>query len=375
MSRQRGWALIVLVFWFWCAGMILVAPIIKQNTVQLMDTQMELALDQSENIAIGTASPIRNYINKEVYKRVQKQFIEHLVLNKSSGESYICQDQVTQTEKNGGSLLQQYGMCNPVNIMEGIDGNTNQTLDLLSFAFPNHNVVVDDLYKDGLRQSVAKEAFNTYDYSLRSTYVGQQTLFSGAGERINRYRYMVRADVETHTYMNITNQLVMHFDVVVDETYLPIPFDGSNCDQQVSTSDLVSPPIIINANTNNAMICSDGFDCKPLGVTVTEPGPPAITRYCPYGSPCYAAACGGNDPYCGFGAGQLCNAPNGITRFGCSTPTGNLIFHGDIRPLNIRPTRGCASANTFQNGAIGLDPDGYTFTVTTRLVSVGSTYN
>jgi hypothetical protein len=45
------------------------------------------------------------------------------------------------------------------------------------------------------------------------------------------------------------------------------------------------------------------------------------------------------------------------------------------RSLNIRPTRGCASANTFQNGATGLDPDGYTFTVTTRLVSVGGTYN
>ncbi|MBI4836723.1 MAG: hypothetical protein HY817_05715 [Candidatus Abawacabacteria bacterium] len=351
---------------------MLTAPIIVQNTVQLRDTQLEIALDQAENIAIATASPIRNYINKEVFKRIQHQFIEHLKLNKSQVDTYTCQDQPTPTEKNGGSLLQQYGLCNPVRIMEGLDGDTNQTIDFLSFAYPNHKQKLDDLYKDGLRKSIVEQAQNTYDYSLRSTYVGQQTLFSGAGERFNRYRYMVRADVETHTYHSITNQIVIHFDVVVDEIYYPISFDGGNCDQQITVPpDIPVPPLILNANTENALLCKDGFDCKPVGIEVRDEN--GNLQNCPYGSPCYKEHCG-NDPYCGLRPGQACQIPPGVTRFECPRP-GGVTYFGDIRPLNIRPTRGCVSASTFDSSSTGLDPDGYTFTVTTRLVSLGSTYN
>ncbi|MBI4835880.1 MAG: hypothetical protein HY817_01330, partial [Candidatus Abawacabacteria bacterium] len=204
----------------------------------------------------------------------------------------------------------------------------------------------------------------------------QETLFSGAGERFNRYSYMVRADVETHTYLSITNQIVIHFDVVVDEIYYPTPFDGGNCDQPASVpTDIVGPTFVINAGSENAMICTDGgADCKPVGVKVTDPGPPPVTKNCPYGSQCYKDKCG-VDPYCGFRAGQLCGTNGkGVTRFECPGANG-VTYYGEVRPLNLRPTRGCASASTFDNSATGLDPDGYTFTVTTRLVSIGSTYN
>ncbi len=369
MSRQRGYALIVLVLFFWYLGVVATSQIVLTNTVQLRDTQLEIALDQAENIGIGTASPIRNYINDQVYKRVQNQVIEHLQLNKSTAESYICQDQPTPTEKNGGSLTQQFGLCNPVRIMDGLDGDTNQTLDLLSFAYPNSDKPIDDPYKNNLRLSVVEQAQNKYHYTLRSTFVGQQVLYSGAGERVNRYRYLVRADVETYTYFNVINQLVMHFDVMVDETYYPIPFDGVDCDQPAKLEEnLILPAIVLNAGTEQAMVCTDGITCVPVGV-LDKNG-----EFCPYGKKCYTDICG-RDPFCGIPPGHIrgCVASGKGDAIQCPVPKGTYI--GDVRPFGIRPTRGCASARTNEPDATGLDPDGYTFTVITRLVSIGSTYN
>ncbi|MFY9223801.1 MAG: hypothetical protein WAQ98_14100, partial [Blastocatellia bacterium] len=212
----------------------------------------------------------------------------------------------------------------------------------------------------------------------RTIFVGQDSVGEGV-DKINRYRYLSRADIETRTYFGVRNQMIAQFDVVIEEKYYATPFNGAgdNCDQlgNAEPEPMPGKGIVFTQPDGSTLLCGqDLIDCQPLGVVDKD----GVTH--PYGSKDYEKACG-NDPYCGQalgGAGSINNAncgTNNGSSLECSGLANGATYIGTIKPLNVRVRRGCASISSGQSGATTIDPDGYVFTVVTRLVSIGTTFN
>lgn len=351
INTPRGWALIAAVFFFFILSTAAISNMVVSNTVMLNNTVFEANLGVAENMGLNTASPIRQYIVDEMYYRIQQQLIEHM--NKAGGSSgYICQDALvppTSADPIGGSLNNQFGLCDPVNMFGGMLGDTNQTIDYLQL-YPEHNKTLDDKITDNVRKSIVSQFANKYDYTLRTTYIGQELVQPAVPGlyRTEKYLWSVRADVETQTVGGIKNGMVLYYDVTLTNMFFPTDFPGagSACDQTETTyqcgrqGDDGCGPVIIG------LIGPDG---KPQPVLEIDPDAP---EYQPGdGIPCRDTP---NARYC-----SILGGGTSVTLFG----TG------------IRSQLGCASPRTGVKGATGVDPFGYNFSLAVRLVSIGSTYN
>lgn len=381
-NKPMGYALIIIIVMVFYMSIFFVNPILITTGRQLKDINRYYAKRLSNRMMVTIASPIRHQFTDVIYKRIQQQLIDHLNLNRSRADNYPCQKKLIPTMANGGDLTTQYGICDPESIFDGLDGDTKKSVDFLGFLYPNHKNPIDHPQLDKARLSIIDQFQHEYDYSLRSMFVGEQVLQTGKGlQRINRYRWQARADVELRSYFTQINHYIMYYDIIVDEMYYPTPFNGGggNCDP-LEIGELGNPKgkaIVVTNPDGSTSICGEvGVDCQPLGV-VDEHG----TLH-PYGSEGYTQACG-NDPYCGGSIGNVGynNNPTCTSNTGadltCGFASGTGGWVGSMRPLNFRTKRGCASANTGKPKAgIGqIDPDGYTFVVTSKLVSIGSTFN
>ncbi|MFY9224203.1 MAG: hypothetical protein WAQ98_16145 [Blastocatellia bacterium] len=378
-NKPAGYALIIIIVMVFYMSIFFVNPILITTGRQLKDINRYYAKRLSNRMMITIASPIRHGFTDVIYKRIQQQLIDHLNVNRSAADNYNCQKKLIPTMQNGGDLSMQYGICDPESIFDGLDGDTKQSVDFLGFLYANHKDPINHPQLDKARLSIIDQFQHEYDYSLRSMFVGEQVLRGGRGlQRINRYRWQARADVELRSYFTQINHYIMYYDIIVDETYYSTPFNGAgdNCDGLAAAQP--SEPtkdIVFTQPDGSTMICGQGLaDCQPLGVVDKD----GVLQ--PFGSDPYKAACG-TDPYCGqgaTGAGQInganCGSDAGV-ELTCSGLPNGATFVGSIRPPNFRTRRGCASANTGKIGITTVDPDGYTFTVTTKLVSIGSTFN
>lgn len=388
-NKPNGYAVIILVLMFFYVGFMFVQPIIVTTGRQLRDNNIFYAKRLADRTGFATTSAIRNHITDYIHGKTKQQLIKHLILNRSGQGTYTCQNQLVPTIQNGGNLMSQFGICDPQGLLTGLDGDTNKTVDFLNALYPTHKKQLDDKYMENMRKSLIEQYKNDYDYTLRNTYVGQERLVdTKTGERINRYHFMTRADIETRTYFQIVNHVVAYFDTIVDDKYYPLPFNGTgnNCNslEEPTSDELVVPDLVITQPDGSTVLCGGGVDCQPLGVKVVE-GDPPVEHFFPYGSPEYQDACGTTqfgqpDPYCGQGSagGVNGNSNCGTSQGGdlnCDLGNG-VTYVGYVKSANIRPRRGCVSMRTGQQVGRGeIDPDGYTFTVTTRLVSFGSTFN
>ena len=377
-NKPNGYALLILVLMFFYVGVIFSKPIILSGIRNFRAINIPIAKRMADYKGISVMSPIRHNIANTIHKRVQNQLIQHLAANRSSSDSYPCQNTLVPTMQNGGNLQNQFGICDPTTIFDGLNGDTNKSVPFIDFVYPDHKVKLSDPKMDKLRESIIEQMENNFDYTLRTLFIGQDTLGRGT-DRINRYRWSSRVDIETRTYYGIINQLIAHFDVVVEEKYYGIPFNGGgdNCDQLAAAEpgDPTGKGIVMTNPDGSTSICGDvGVDCQPLGI-VDENG----TLH-PYGSPKYNEACG-KDPYCGGKIGTVGqnNNPTCVSNTGldlnCGFAAGTGGYVGAVKPFNVRVKMGCASINSGNPTATGIDPDGYTFNVVVRLVSIGSTFN
>lgn len=376
-KKRNGYVLIALVFFYWFLGFMLTIDIAIITTKQVRQFTILSARHQSQMIGVSLASPIRNYINGEVKKVVQQQHIEHLAANRSSAETYQCQGSLVATMANGGDLKQQFGLCDPKNLLNGLTGKVNQTVDFLSFLYPNHTTPLADPVEDKRRRNMIAQYENTYQYSLKPFFVSQEPFFEN-GVRHNRYRYLVRAEMESITWFNLTNHMVYNFDVVVEDNYIGTPFNGvgNNCDQiDYPDNPPTGPDLVVINPDGTAIVCDDGVDCQPIGYTDSN----GVTH--PFGSPQYNQACGTlpsgqADPYCTGGLqGSLSTGPctlEGGANYNCPTTNGGF-FNGVLKSSSVRATGGCASINSNKFGRTEPDPDGYTFIVFTRVSTIGNT--
>lgn len=377
-NKPNGYALILAVLFFFYLGIMFTKPIIITNINWFMDINLVKAKRVAEYMGVAVASPVRNYITNTIHPRIQQQYIQHLALNRSSSETYPCQNSLFPTMQNGGDLRNQFGLCDPLSLFDGMNGDTNQSIPFADFLYPNHKTELSDPKLNRLRKSVVEQAENNYDYTLRTIFVGQDSVGEGV-DKVNRYRYLSRADIETRTYFGVRNHMVAQFDVVIEEKYYSTPFNGGgdNCDLlgNAEPEPMPGKGIVFTQPDGSTLLCGqDLIDCQPLGVVDVN----GVLQ--PYGSKDYKKACG-DDPYCGqgaTGAGSINNAncgTNNGSSLECSGLANGSTYIGTIKPLNVRVRRGCASISSGQSGTTTVDPDGYIFTVVTRLVSIGTTFN
>lgn len=388
-SKSNGYALILFVLFCFVLSVTFTKPIVLTAARQYRDTNLEYAKTVSERIGIATASPIREKINSTIYNRIQGKLINHNKLFLSDSDTYNCQGQLVPTKKAGGKLSDVFSLCELSGIFDDLLGDTNQTIDFLGFLYPEHKTPIEDKNSDILRKSIIDQFQNKYDYTLRTIFVGQEILISSAKRKTDRFRFQIRADVKTETYYNVIDEHVLYYDVILDVVAHDNPFEGSgsNCDQEViqppTNNDNLLPghDFIVNGPGGITYIFGEGgVDFAPLYVTDAD------GKQHPYGSAEYTKICGTTDgtpngppdPYCRKGIksdGANCGTEQGGD-VNCSFGDGTGYVGYSLPPsVKTRILRGCASARTGERGAKGTDPAGYSFTLTTRLSSVGSTFN
>jgi hypothetical protein len=125
-------------------------------------------------------------------------------------------------------------ICDPVKLLDNLAGAKNQTIDFVSALKP------DDakLMKTKEWKELERQMFNRFEYELKSAFVGQEVLEEpkgGDGEeggeiRVERYRWLVRAESETQIYDNILYPFTTNYDVVVTVTAIPVEGDTPQCE-------------------------------------------------------------------------------------------------------------------------------------------------
>jgi len=359
INTPRGWAILFAVFFFFIISSAAIIGPVTRTTIQLKDTQLDIALATAEDIALTTSSPIRNYIVDQVYQRVQTQLVDHL--RKAQGSTtYVCQGKLTAPSSAGtadSDLASQYGLCEPETLFNDLKGDTNQTINFLE-GINFSNTTSDDKTSDKLRESIIRQAQNDYSYTLRATFVGQEKFPKRGLTTIDteKYHWLVRADVESHSYDDITSGTVIYFDVVLTNQFIPDNFNGagSACDRK--------EPIMTSCSSIGAGVvgATDLQDCVSSGYTTAD------GTYFEAGTgPCPANVSGD----CQITG--VCE-DNGLY---VTCPLANGGYTIKYRFKSTRPQPGCASLKTGNRLATGIDPQGYSFLLNVRIVSIGSTYN
>lgn len=364
LNSRQGWAiLVVTVFIMIITTSAVIGPAVR-TTAHLQNIVLDVAISRSEDMILATSSPIRNKIVKEVYNRVQQQLVEHL-RKAQSGQPYVCQGVLTPPASMGtssGNLASQFGLCEPEKVFEGLDGATNKTIDFLS-AYPEHNTPLTDPSLEEARKSIIYQLQNSYEYTLRTIYIGQKVMPRGrfGNEREERYQWSVRADVAMKTNEgDITRGLVIYYDVTLTNNFYINGINGAGnaCDfQQTKTvpcpgdnpnnpNKFGSSCVIVVVQNNDTGAAGTLADFDPMDFPDGLPDGLKVVNECIQG----------------FSNSVSCPAENDQT----------------IRLIRLKSTRpqvGCASANTGRQGVSGLDPAGYVFYLTARITHIGSTYN
>ena len=359
VHSPRGWAILFATFFFFIISSAAIIGPVSKTTMQLKDTQLEIALATGGDIALSTSGPIRNYIVDQVYQRVQTQLVDHL--RKAQGStSYVCQGKLTAPSSAGtadSDLAGQYGLCEPEALFNDLKGDTNQTINFLE-GINFSNTTSDDKTSDKLRENIIRQAQNDYSYTLRATFVGQEKFPKRSLTTIDteKYHWLVRADVESHSYDDITSGTVIYFDVVLTNQFIPDNFSGagSACDRK--------EPFTTTCTSIGAGVvgATDLQDCVSIGY-VTGDG----TYHDSGQGPCLDFTQGN----CQI-IGQCQDVGLYVT---CPLAGGGYTLK--YRFKSTRPQPGCASLKTGNRSLTGLDPQGYSFLLTVRIVSIGSTYN
>jgi hypothetical protein len=366
-KRKKGHGeLIFIAFLYFIVGYLLIAPPINNTVRNLKFTLVNSQLNTANDIGTALNSPVRKRIVYEVYKSVQAQLVSHLQ-QAAGSQPYACQGQYVDPTKTDpvtgvttGDLSYQYGLCSPETLLSNLGGDTNQSLNLISGMYPDYQKVLSTPENDRIRQATIKDSQNDYNYTLRSTYVGEAVLSQGpsatVGNRFEQYHYSVRADVEyfTYRYTKVRSPLVIYYDVFISNNFYVGPFYGGGgaCDQTTTY-------------TNSCG--TDAATGQPISCI------PAMVQQ-PNGSWAFAVQFGDDDPQYQPVPGS-CREVNigGLSTIQCDLTSGGRSR--EFKPRGIRMQTGCASASTGVLGVTSPDNNGYGFVISVRTVSYGKNYS
>jgi hypothetical protein len=366
-EREKGIAVLAIVILCSILATVVVSGMLMDTAIELGRRNTEFALDWGEQTAIQAASPVRRAIDTAIYLKIQKELNAHLAAQakaKASGEAYYCQDFIDADRP----MTLQYSICDPVSLLDSLKGAENRTIDELSVLKPEGISAGDfnKLLKTPEWQFIKRVSENRYRYSLKGVFVGEEVLKEPTfgeeelpGEvRIDRYRWLVQAKIETQTYDNVRYGLTVHYDVVATVT-------THNQTVQCETDDPAFPNTFGFDDTAQkyVMYCPDG-------------GPPSK---CDNPITCYADTninnCYTNNCITKIGDDEVdtCELQSKLS-VGCSEAgmvncdIGKKIF-GGIRYKRTYSSTGCSSASA------GTLSNGYTWSTAIRIVGIGTGYD
>jgi len=366
-ERERGIAVLAIVILCSILATVVVSGILMDTAIELGRRNTEFALDWAEQTAIQSASPVRRAIDTAIYTKIQKELSSHLAAQakaKSSSSTYYCQDFIDGEKP----MTLQYSICDPVSLLDNLKGAENKTIDELSVLKPEglSSKELSDLMKTSEWQFIKRVSENRYKYTLKGVFVGEEVLREPPFEeanlpwevRIDRYRWLVQAKIETQTYDNVRYELTVHYDVVTTVT-------THNQTVQCEGGD---PALSENFGFDNTqqkyiMYCPNGKPLSECAIPVTCYAETNIDN-------CYTNNCItkiGNEEVdtCELQS-RLSVGCSGSGMFNCDI--GKKIF-GGIRYKNTYSSTGCSSASA------GTLSNGYTWSTAIRIVGIGTGYD
>ncbi|MBL8150466.1 MAG: hypothetical protein JNN15_11125 [Blastocatellia bacterium] len=217
-KQQHGLALIVIVLFLWIVAAIGIVNILLFTGRALSDTNVEVALVWAENEAISTTGIVREKIDQETYKRIREGLQNHLakaIEAKNTRTSYMCQENISPDSP----IYEHYQLCDPVSLLDRLPGAEKQKIDDLKVLKPDN----PELLSSGDWKEILHETNNDYNYKLSATFINQELIQAAVPRgvsgtiglpRIERYRWLVKADIETRTYLDIEYHLVAYWNVI-----------------------------------------------------------------------------------------------------------------------------------------------------------------
>ncbi|KAF0247284.1 MAG: hypothetical protein FD167_3313 [bacterium] len=359
--KRNGYALIVLMFYIFIISLLAMLDPIFITTLNLKERWLNAAILRAEHLAWSTTSPVRYRLVDEVYTRVQTQLVDHIAKSKGS-VPYQCQGALTQPETIdpvGGKLDNQFGLCQPETVLDGLNGLTGQTIDYLNTLYPEYKTPLTG-ENEVARQAIIRQNQNSYDYVLSTTYVNQRVIDDAKSKtfktqtgfkRQESYRWLVRADIEAKSFNNVIKPIIVYYDVTLSNNYYPGNFGGGGnlCDRTNDVKTTACPVDLDELGFCHQTSYTDGNGTEWLAGTGPCPG--GVSE-----GPCRVS-----DRCTDLGVAIVCPLAGG----------GQITT---VKARSTRPQVGCASLNSGRSGKI-IDKGGYNFILTVRIVSLGNTYN
>lgn len=359
--KQRGIALIVMVLLIWIVAMVAIMEILICTGTELSNTNLRIATQWADSFALATAAPIRERIEQEVYRRIERDVEQHIrkQLEGNTGTPYLCQRMVNPTQP----LSEQPSICNPVHLLDDLSSRTGESIDYHSALKPTDPALVNTPeWKE-----IAYELENSYDYRLSSVFVAKELIQEAvsrqagvlAKPRIERYRWMVRADVVTRTYQNVTRGTIIYFDVITniytyDDSTTGV-LDCSTHERQANFS--INLPIFMKCaderGTPGDNLCQDFKICTP-------------------GTGCFQTEC---DPKCLKNL-DICENSNYVDQICLMLKPGLGVFTvASFINDDVYSSNGCVSHTSGRFNGQPAAGGGYTWNTVIKIVDIGSTFD
>ncbi|MEW6737496.1 MAG: hypothetical protein AB1489_39810 [Acidobacteriota bacterium] len=365
-GNSRGYVLIMAVFLLLVLSVVFTVPIAVRTSMVLVDYRILESIRRARNMSIASLSMIRSSIDEQMYNQLQTKLRDHLrqaQLARQGKGSYPCQDMINAE----GEISQTWSLCDPVHLLDGLQGAQNQTLDDIGTL--RRLITNPELFRTPDWEAVERQTWNRFDYTLKPVFVTQQLVSAGTPRRgsfpprprIERYRFNIKADLIMTVYDGVRYRMVAYYDVILsmasyDESIL--------CGGGGRLNPGFAPPgraVAVAYCESDLTIPAFDPACKKTGLCVAS-------------EICYEQACiekGGPDnknktDTCKIEGEANCEPQDGMI-VGCAIDGGKKQYFGTITKKTYA-SNGCASLGANSNG-------GFIWSTAIRIVSFGTAFD
>jgi hypothetical protein len=375
---QRGIALIAIVVMLAILIQYSTMEIVLLTTTQVKETDTWLAVRNGEEVGLATISEIKVDLAEQVAAKMKTELESRLEAYLGK-EISVCQGPIAGLS----NLSEQYAICEPEKLFNSLKGASNGTIDLLTLTQPTQTkpVVATNNPNFPFRQWMLgeqqREAYNSFDYTVRVTYVGGELIKeatpaktnlpgvrpSPPQPRIEQYRYLVESTITTSSYSAVESKLKVDFDLILSVSIFDPTTPMSNCSATPRGTNNYSSVVVL------------GF-CEPF---INSKGEQDY-RCAGLNTDKYTDDCGGKNGKPDDCKGDIGRALRTCPDGGCTIMNpSNPALKGDIAigvgaDNTSRVFGGCAQSGGILVGVPGYNNNSYTWTALIRTVGIGNSY-
>ncbi|MCS6884668.1 MAG: hypothetical protein RMM17_03240 [Acidobacteriota bacterium] len=355
--KKDGFGLVIVVLFLWVVVTVLILEVLIYTGTRLADANLESALRWSDGFGLSVATAVRTHIEEHIYSAIERDVRDHID-KQLRGDAYFCQTAVTSETP----LSEQSSLCNPAGILDGLRGKTGQTIDDVTALKPDDpNLLLTPEWREILR-----ETRNSYDYALKGVFVSKELVQEAVRleqrkrgrPRVERYRWMIRADIDARTYYDVNKRFVVYYDVVTNlYTFDSITTGVVSCPRTGSLLKKMPMPFVVKCET---------LEGTPGDTNCREP------ELCMPGSECFQRECSSRECQRNL---ATCLDSNYQDQF-CLTlaPGLGFLLVANSIPEDTHNTSGCFSV-AIRGNRDSRRLGGYTWNTVIKVVDIGSNFD